>query len=222
MDLGAAVDLYCERSGPGLFAEPLNALSNFAFLGASVWLLRRLRRDAGTPGYARLLAALIFLIGLGSLAFHTFAQVWAEILDVGCIALFIYFFVACFFRRFLGWRWELAVLAMPGFWVFGKAITALFAPGALNGSVDYLPAFAGLVLMAAALRLRGQRASAWLTLAAAVFLASLGFRTFDLAWCARFPLGTHWIWHTLNAVVLSLATLSLAAGPDENPRETRT
>lgn len=36
------VDLYCERLAPGLFGEPLNLLSNLAFLVASgllLWLL---------------------------------------------------------------------------------------------------------------------------------------------------------------------------------------
>jgi hypothetical protein len=39
-------------------------------------------------------------------------------------------------------------------------------------------------------------------LAAAVFVISLAFRTVDRAVCGTFPLGTHFIWHLLNAVVL--------------------
>ena len=37
---------------------------------------------------------------------------------------------------------------------------------------------------------------------AGIFLVSLTFRTVDVASCARLPLGTHFLWHVLNAVVL--------------------
>ena len=38
--------------------------------------------------------------------------------------------------------------------------------------------------------------------AAVVFAISLAFRTADIALCPAFPLGIHFIWHILNAVVL--------------------
>jgi hypothetical protein len=37
-----------------------------------------------------------------------------------------------------------------------------------------------------------------------VFAISLAFRTADSALCPAFPLGIHFIWHVLNAVVLYL------------------
>lgn len=209
MNWQAPVDLYCERLGPGLFAEPFNALSNLAFIGASLWLLRRLRGLPENFWYASILAALIFFIGLGSLAFHTFAQVWAEVLDVGSIALFIYFFVACFFHRFFGLPWWIAVLGLPAFWAFGKLVAVAVPVDSLNGSASYLPALLALLLMALALAGRRIAAAGYLASAAAVFAVSLALRTMDQAWCARFPLGTHWLWHGLNAATLSLVVLAL-------------
>lgn len=41
MTLFAPLDIYCERTGPGLWAEPLGALSNLAFFVAA-WMLWRL------------------------------------------------------------------------------------------------------------------------------------------------------------------------------------
>ena len=35
-----------------------------------------------------------------------------------------------------------------------------------------------------------------------MFVVSLAFRTMDQAVCPAFPLGTHFIWHLLNAGVL--------------------
>ncbi|MBL6751152.1 MAG: hypothetical protein ISP90_11550 [Nevskia sp.] len=209
MDLAAPLSQYCERLGPGLLAEPFNAASNAAFLLACGWLLLALRQRGDAPWYARVLAALIGLIGLGSLSFHTFANRGTEILDVLFIALFIHFYVACFFRRFLGLRWGYAWLAAPGFVLFGLAVKAPLPAGALNGSVDYLPALFGLALMALYLAARRDPAARLLGAAAAVFVVSLALRTGDRAWCAALPLGTHWLWHSLNALTLSLVTLSL-------------
>jgi len=42
-----------------------------------------------------------------------------------------------------------------------------------------------------------------------IFLVSLALRTMDRAWCLSLPIGTHWLWHCLNAVTLTLVTLSL-------------
>lgn len=207
LDLSAPVDLYCERLGPGLFAEPLNALSNLAFLGASLWLLLRPGAD-GSPWYGRVLAALIFLIGLGSLSFHLFATFGTEILDVLFIGLFIYFFVACFFRHFLGWPWWSVLLVLPGFIGFSKLVEMPFAKDALNGSVGYLPPIAALLLMALYLLATRKAGSGKLTAAAVIFLISLTLRTMDQAWCPSLPIGTHWLWHCLNALTLALATLS--------------
>jgi hypothetical protein len=69
----------------------------------------------------------------------------------------------------------------------------------LNGSIDYLPALAALLIMVWIVPAKLRTAVA---LAAAVFVISLAFRTVDRAICGAFPLGTHFIWHLLNAVVL--------------------
>ena len=218
MDLGTPVNQYCERIGPGLFAEPLNAISNAAFLLASVWLLLRSQPPGGVPAYSRVLAALIFLIGLGSLSFHTFATTGTEILDVAFIAVFIFWFVACYFRHFGGWPWWAALLAMPAYAGFSKLVQMPFAPNALNGSVGYLPALAGLLLMAGWLLVRRLGGAAPLAAAAAIFAVSLYLRTMDRAWCLTLPIGTHWIWHCLNAVTLNLVVLSLDAPPAQRRR----
>src|SRR5436190_1310776 len=42
--------------------------------------------------------------------------------------------------------------------------------------------------------------------AALVFAVSLTARTLDGPLCGRLPIGTHYIWHTLNGVVLYLVT----------------
>ncbi|MGQ0528788.1 MAG: ceramidase domain-containing protein, partial [Panacagrimonas sp.] len=149
-----SVDLYCERFDDGLFAEPLNAVSNLAFVAVGMALLIQLPRlfvPGRSPVVLEILSGLIVLIGICSGAFHVFAVRWAAALDVLSIALFIYTFVVCFAHYALSLRWGMAWIAAPVFWAFGVVVTAPFDPQAFNGSVDYLPALLGLSLMGMAL-----------------------------------------------------------------------
>ncbi|WP_420465748.1 hypothetical protein [Panacagrimonas sp.] len=206
------VDLYCERFGPGLLAEPLNALSNLAFVLAGVWVAARMPlafAPRPVPLSFNLLAGCIALIGICSGAFHTFATRWAGWLDVLSIALFIYGFAICFARYVLDIRWSLAWIAAPALWALGVFVTAPFESGDLNGSVDYLPALAALSLMTLGLAFRRRPGAAVFALAAALFAVSIALRSVDQAWCSRWVWGTHWAWHLLNAGVLSLAMTGL-------------
>src|SRR5690606_31693242 len=136
-----ALDLYCERTDASFWSEPLNALSNAAFLVAAVLLARRARADGGrAPRDIDALAVLIALIGFGSFTFHTVATVWASLLDVLFIQIYIYVYLARYLRRIVGvnlvWMYGGLVL----YWLFEQAVTGGFEPGALNGSYRYLPA----------------------------------------------------------------------------------
>ncbi|MES2684519.1 MAG: ceramidase domain-containing protein [Pseudomonadota bacterium] len=207
------VDIYCERLGPGLWAEPFNALSNLGFILAGLWLLRR-AMQRGEPGAVCVLPVLMVLIGLGSGAFHTFATQWAELLDVAFIGLFIYWFVACYARYRWAAPWWLALTCMGLFHGFGMLVTWPFEPGDFNGSVAYFPALAGLLLFGLLSswkdRLHRARHFYWAALA---FTISLALRTLDQQLCAPWPHGTHWAWHLLNALTLSLATLAISRSP---------
>lgn len=214
IDWSAARDEYCERLGPGLLAEPANALSNAAFFVAAWWLWRMLRREFPQglpPGFAAL-PVLVALIGAGSLAYHTFAVAWAELLDVLFIGIYIHYFFACFLRYLVGWPWRWAWIGIPAFALFSWALTSELPPTLFNGSVMYLPALFGILIVNTYLRVQ-RHPDAWYFIAAAtVFVVSLYFRTYDQTWCDRFPLGTHWIWHMLNAVTLTLVTAGLVRG----------
>jgi hypothetical protein len=205
MDWTKPLDLYCERVDPGFWAEPVNALSNGAFLIAALVLLARARR-AAFPVEVRALATLIALVGVGSFAFHTFATVWAALLDVGFILLFIYAFLGLFAWRVMGLGPVGVGLSLAVYFAAGRLLTGLFPRGALNGSYDYFPPLIALVLLGVYALRRRPGAARPLFAAAALFAVSLTLRTIDLGSCESWPLGTHFMWHCLNAGVLYLAT----------------
>jgi len=87
MDWFAPTDLYCERTAPGLFNEPFNALSNLAFLAAAA--IATARRPPRRDVFLWLLIAIVYLIAIGSTTFHMLANRWSLIADIGPIAAFI-------------------------------------------------------------------------------------------------------------------------------------
>lgn len=214
MDLSAPLLLYCERPGPGLWAEPLNALSNLGFF----WFAWKLWSEshAGEVQLAsrlRVLAALIVLVGVASLTFHTLATRWANILDVVFISIFNVAYLVLFLRVIAQWSRARALAAAAGFVLLDRAGAALMPDGLLNGSGFYLPALATLAALTA-YALRVAPATGRMMLGAAlVFLVSLGARTLDLSLCKVWPWGTHFVWHLLNAWVLYRLARALRFAP---------
>ncbi|MEU4768940.1 hypothetical protein AB0H12_37405 [Actinosynnema sp. NPDC023794] len=201
------VDAYCERLAPGLLAEPLNAVSNAAFLVAAALLWWRHRPR---PRSLRALPVLLALVGLGSLSFHTVADTLTNFFDVGFIAAYVIWYLIVFTRHHLGVRWSLAWLAAPAFVVLAVATAPLGAlvPG---GSGIYLAPFLCLLVAAVVAAARGLP---WhdLASAAGVFAVSVALRTLDQPLCGQWPSGTHYFWHLLNAVVLFLVARQVIRG----------
>lgn len=206
MDWNAPVlGVYCERGGdPSFWAEPFNAVSNVGFLIAGAVLFARARGDVAS----RALAALVFVIGIGSFLFHTVATRAAMVADVLPIQIFIaaYFFVAM--HRLVGLRIFTAGAAMIAFVAAVGIAPRLFdAPQPLLSLGGYIGGLAGLVGLALWLGLAGgenSRTGGKLAAIAGLFAISLAFRTIDGRICELFPIGCHFVWHLLNAVVLYL------------------
>lgn len=205
----AYIDLYCERLGPGLLAEPVNAATNVVFFVAAWLLWRQARRQGCCPAELSVLIALMVTIGVGSGLFHTFAETWAMVLDIVPILVFQLAFLWIYSRRVIGWpTWSAAAL------VAGFLLASLYArgfPHLLNGSLTYALAIVAILALGAYHWLAQKPARFMLIAAAGVFALSLFFRTIDDAVCPQFPLGTHFLWHLLDAVVLYLCGRTVLA-----------
>lgn len=213
MNWAESIDMYCERTGPELWSEPVNALSNLAFIAVAVLLWRSADRQPG--GDTRLLVGLIAAVGLGSLVFHTAATRWAAVLDIGFIGIFVLAYFQRFQVRILGkgeaaaWRGLGGFVLLAG--LFGLATRALPALP-LNGSEIYLPPFALLLFCAWRARPLAPATSPWLLRAGGLFLVSITCRAIDQAVCTAWPLGTHVGWHLINAAMLYCCMRGLLAG----------
>jgi hypothetical protein len=203
MDWRAPLDLYCERLGPGFWAEPFNALTNPAFIVAAVFAVASLRRSRRSDPVAFALALLVGVIGVGSFLFHTLANRWSVLADVLPITFFIYAYLALAMRRFLALGWPATVTVLILFFAASWAVEGLLRP-LLSGSAGYVPALAAILIVGILLRSYGHPAARLLLAAGAIFAVSLVLRTLDQPLCTAWPIGTHFLWHLLNAATLAL------------------
>lgn len=201
MDWTASVDGYCERLDPGFWAEPVNALTNAAFLVAAAVMAARLWR-AHLP-LANILAGILVLIGLGSFLFHTFAQGWAGVADVLPILAFILVYLFAATRDMLVLGAKGATLAVLLFFPYAALTAPLFAqiPG-VGSSAGYFPVPVLIAAYAFILRHRAPGTARGLAIGAALLLLSLLARMLDDPLCGVLPIGSHFLWHILNAVML--------------------
>ncbi len=205
------IDQYCERLDPSFWAEPVNALTNAAFIIAAVMALADWRRSGSNDRPVLALITVVFVIGLGSFAFHTLATRGARLLDVIPIGVFIYGYFLLALRRMLGMRWVYAIVLLIAFIALSNALAILVPREVLNGSTGYFPAL-GALLVIGWLR-KDSAAGRAMLIAAAIFIVSLGLRIVDLDICSAFPVGTHFLWHVLNAVLLYVLLRGALARP---------
>jgi len=195
---------YCERLDVGFWAEPVNALSNAAFLITALLLLRLLghRQQGDVSWDIYTLILLVASVGLGSFLWHTFATQWAELADKLPIFAFMLVFFSSYMARVLRLSWRLISFWLALFLLLNVAVKLSLPADLFNGSIMYLPALLALLMMAfASVRQRLPGAMIMFALTG-LFCVAVTFRSIDQLLCDSFPLGSHFIWHLLNAVML--------------------
>ncbi len=201
MDWMRQIDAYCERLGPGLWAEPLNAVSNAAFLLAAYVLWQRARGQGLAP--VATLIGVLLVIGLASALWHTVARAYAGALDSLSILAFILVYLYAANRYFFGLSRILALIATAAFVPYTAALGWGFARMPFFSiSAEYWPV--ALLILVAAFYLRRHVAATarGLALGGGLLAVSISLRSLDAALCDVWPTGTHYLWHCLNAVML--------------------
>lgn len=206
---------YCERGlDTAFWAEPINAVTNVAFLIAAGVALAHWaaipKATAGRGLFELGLVIIVAIIGIGSFLFHTYATRWAAMADVLPITVFMLAYLGYALRRFCYAPWWGVALGLA---VFVFALTQareIRCDGGpcFNGSVGYFPAFIALILIGSWLVVRAHPAGGSLIAAGLIFAVSLTFRSLDQALCpwtrinGLDPIGLHFMWHVLNGTLL--------------------
>jgi len=223
MDWDQKIYRYCERGhDPAFWAEPWNAVTNAAFIIAAMaaaYAFVRLPNDERNIAEAFLILVTI-AIGVGSFLFHTFATAWAAQADVIPIGIFMLVYLGYALRQFLALPWLFVAIGLGLFVWSLQAVGNIQCSEALamtgepsgpcfNGSLGYVPALIAMLGIGAVLAFQGHPAWRYVLPAGIVFLFSLTFRSLDWETCALTrvdgqAIGTHFLWHILNAITLYL------------------
>lgn len=197
----AQSDIYCERTDLSYWAEPVNALTNMAFILAA-WIMWRRVRGQDMP-LAVAMCWILAAIGAGSYLWHTHATGWGALADTGAIAVFIVVYLYGVHRSFwaLSLPWALVATAALVPWV-ALTFPIFNALPFFNISNAYWPIASLILINGIALRGRLPEVARGLLIGAGLLVISLTLRSIDMSLCDRFPLGTHWLWHSLNGVML--------------------
>lgn len=200
MDWFEAVDGYCERIDATFWSEPVNAITNAAFLIAAFWVWRR----PDLPIMGRVLAIILALIGIGSFLFHTFAQPWAGVADVVPILIYILVYIYVATRDYFGATRVVSWGAVIGFFPFAALVGWLLADfEALGSTRGYVPVPIMILFYAYMLRHKLPTVSRGLVIGVGILVVSMSARWADEPLCHAHPHGTHFAWHVLNAIMLA-------------------
>lgn len=203
-DFSLYIDQYCERTEPGLWAEPMNALTNLGFIIGGMLAFELMRRE-GADWRSLVLGILMMVIGVGSFLFHTYATLWAMLADSLPILFYQIVFLQAYAQRVMGMRcgYSFVLLAVFFACVYGAG---QLPEEWLNGSLSYAPALLFLFIFAIWHARYAKREKYLLPVATLAFIVSLTYRSLDMAFCEVFPHGVHFFWHLINAIVLYLTT----------------
>ena len=203
-----SIDLYCERTSPGLFAEPLNLFSNISFVLAGIWGLRYKRNASnlfsGTLSRNEFgsLCYLAIVVGIGSSLFHSIATRWAQLADVIPIGIFLVIFLWTTLKKGFNLNTRDSALGILGFIIVSGLFSAVVPKSFANGSQSYFGTWFTLSVLSKFAKLKSLSFSPNLAAATALFFAALVFRSIDMNICSDFAYGSHFMWHGLNGVVI--------------------
>ena len=174
-----------------------------------------MRKQAHNSSIAAIVG-MIAAIGIGSFMFHTMATPFTRWLDIIPIFLFQLLFIRFYTRRVI--NLPVAVIGILLIVFLAACVYGRQFPDVINGSLIYAPAL--LVIFVLGLyHYQSQKMERRLLLgASSLFLLSIFFRSIDNMICAQFVLGTHFLWHILNALVIYLAMRALIANLSSGSR----
>jgi len=211
----------CERHNLDIFSEPLNVISSLLFflVAYEIFNLYRRNRDINSKWIIdlKILNFLIICIGFGSTLFHMVPNYYTELLDISFIIIFINLYFICVMKRVALLNWFQVVVAFLAFLGTTNFIVSKF-PNAMNDSIGYLSTMISLIFIAVYLSLRNRPSAKYYLLASLVGVASLFFRSIDNYVCNELPIGTHFLWHSCNAVLIYILMKQLVRSVNRRAR----
>lgn len=189
---------YCERVGYGPFDEPLNAISNLAFVIAAVLAAKHIRAFPDTPCGAKWLPWILGAVAVGSTLYHTLRSPVTFVVDLLPLITFVLAGIFLVLRRFMAKLSEAVVVATA--FIGLQIVVLIIAPNDfLNDSTPHVLTFVFILLLMVPIA-RRYYSLLWQVVPIVAFYAlGIVFRTIDMVLCQWLPFGTHFLWHIAGA-----------------------
>ena len=190
------ISYYCERASLDLFGEPFNSITNIFFIITAL-LSIRLYQD-----YLSFFS--IAFIGLSSFAFHTFPNTITGFLDIIAIVTFMLIYTVKIYRQLIGFNFFYSSLTAIFFVMSCYLFGVSFQNSFIGTSSFYFPIVLHLLFLIIYFLFLNLTFDClkYLIFSTLIFSASIILRVIDQPICNIFPLGTHFLWHILNAIFL--------------------
>lgn len=198
---------YCERAGNGLLSEPFNLLSSLAIFVSTYFVYILLKKHSIKSFHYWFLFILLVLVGIGSLLWHSFRNPIALALDAIPIYIFFFTFLYLLLARLTKSKLKVLVLLI-GFFAI-QVLASNFFPTFLNGTIHHVINGTFSLCLLVWLYQRFKNLNRYLLSAFLLYVLAIIFRSIDNSICSIFPIGTHFLWHILNATAAYFAIRAL-------------
>lgn len=201
-----AIDIYCERLEPSFFAEPFNLWSNLGFIAVAVLgLIYAYKKQVLRYFPAKVLIVLVFSIGIGSFLFHGFANKWSQLADVLPIGIYIFSYLFLVIKSKFQFSKKQTALTLAAFLLLSLLIPLVIPNELVNGSSSYFGVAVVMLWLYWLVLTKKLTGSRDFLLMVVFFCLSLTFRAVDMALCENNSIGTHFLWHIGNSLVIGIS-----------------
>lgn len=188
---------YCEKVANSIFIEPVNALTNLAFLISTILTYKMLKAKNIKNSIYYFFPWIIFLIGFGSTSWHLYRSPVTLLFD----AIPIYIFLGLSFfllLRKLVKNTNLTFGAI-GLFILLQIFLTINFPYIFNGSIRHIINAIILLALVFWTYKKVGKVALQLVFVFLIYIVGIIFRTIDLQICPIFNVGTHFLWHLLVA-----------------------
>lgn len=195
--------IYCENLASTFhIAEPINTITNISFFIATFMLFKTYKKQKNKQLDIIFLISLLFLIGLGSTIWHLTQSFIGELLDMIPILLFLIIYIYSFSRKIIKLKWYYTFLILILFIFATFNLPSLFDKDPIKTSSGYLPALLILFIFTIYTYYKNKYVYKDLLTSSLIFIVSIILRSLDFVFCNTLIIGTHFLWHILNGILL--------------------
>ena len=202
---------YCERNSIETFAEPINAISNVAFVLCGIIFFLRKGMIKNPLPYS------VIFIGLSSFLFHYIPIRFFSTLDVFSILVFVVLYNTLLTKKILNYTYFKSALSSFILILLSFLLGILLSKTIISTSSFYLGLLSYMIYIAFLLKKVSN--IKYFLIAIILFSISLIFRSVDIYLCDFISFGTQFVGHILKSLVIYFLILFLFLTNRSSPKK---